>query len=156
MTYSRLAVTVLNMASPGSEAIMPSAMQISGDQQQQPVKTEPGRDRDSAKRQNGVPASSSSSSSNHKKGVTFADQDSLPKLPIPDLESTCRKYLESLAPLQTVREHQETKAAVRHFLKSDGPELQERLKKYASSKTSYIEQFCKFFVVVVLACPCDT
>jgi len=27
-------------------------------------------------------------------------------------------------------------------LKSEGPELQERLKKYANGKTSYIEQFC--------------
>jgi carnitine O-acetyltransferase len=76
-----------------------------------------------------------------KKGITFANQDSLPKLPIPDLEKTCWKYLEALCPLQTPREHEETKVAVHEFLRSDGPELQEKLKKYASSKTSYIEQF---------------
>lgn len=80
-----------------------------------------------------------------KKGITFANQDSLPKLPIPELENTCRKYLDALAPLQTPREHEETKAAVQEFLKSDGPMLQEKLKAYASSKTSYIEQFCMFF-----------
>ncbi|KAL4956745.1 Choline/Carnitine o-acyltransferase-domain-containing protein [Aspergillus filifer] len=74
-------------------------------------------------------------------GVTFAQQDSLPKLPIPELESTCRKYLDALAPLQTPKEQEETKAAVRDFLKTDGPALQERLQKYASSQTSYIEQF---------------
>lgn len=77
-----------------------------------------------------------------KKGLTFANQDSLPKLPIPDLEQTCKRYLEALAPLQTPREQDETRAAVQDFLKSEGPILQEKLKTYASSKTSYIEQFC--------------
>ena len=76
-------------------------------------------------------------------GLTFANQDSLPKLPIPDLEDTCRRYIDTLKGLQSVRDHEETKAAVQDFLKNDGPLLQERLKTYASSKTSYIEQFCK-------------
>lgn len=80
-------------------------------------------------------------------GLTFANQDSLPKLPIPDLEDTCRRHLEALVALQTPREHEETKAAVRDFLKTDGPVLQEKLKNYASSKTSFIEQFCKFSFV---------
>ncbi|KAJ5491177.1 mitochondrial carnitine O-acetyltransferase [Penicillium diatomitis] len=76
-----------------------------------------------------------------RKGLTFANQDSLPKLPIPSLEDTCRKHLEALSALQTIREHEETKAAVNEFLKTEGPTLQEKLKTYASSKTSYIEQF---------------
>ncbi|KAJ6145477.1 hypothetical protein N7470_009372 [Penicillium chermesinum] len=74
-------------------------------------------------------------------GLTFANQDSLPKLPIPELEDTCKRHLESLVALQTPREHKDTKAAVEEFLKTDGPALQEKLKAYASSKTSYIEQF---------------
>lgn len=78
----------------------------------------------------------------HKQGITFAAQDKLPKLPIPDLESSTEKYLAALKPLQTSREHAETKQAVEEFLRSEGPELQERLKKYANGKTSYIEQFC--------------
>jgi carnitine O-acetyltransferase len=78
-----------------------------------------------------------------KRGITFAHEDNLPRLPIPDLESSCKKYLEALRPLQTGREQEESAAAVQEFLKSDGPELQERLKKYAGDKTSYIEQFCK-------------
>lgn len=82
-------------------------------------------------------------SSTEKKGLTFANQDSLPKLPIPELEDTCKRYMESLSALQTPREQEETRAAVQDFLKTDGPVLQEKLKNYASSKTSYIEQFCK-------------
>lgn len=84
----------------------------------------------------------SSNTSKQKPGITFAAQDSLPKLPIPDLEGTLKKYLAALEPLQTAREHAETKQAVYEFQKTDGPELQERLKKYATGKTSYIEQFC--------------
>ncbi|KAI9815667.1 MAG: hypothetical protein M1827_002063 [Pycnora praestabilis] len=74
-------------------------------------------------------------------GVTFAAQEKLPKLPIPDLESSCKKYVQALKPLQSLREHDDTTAAVQDFLKAEGPELQERLKKYATGKTSYIEQF---------------
>ncbi|PLB36472.1 choline/carnitine O-acyltransferase [Aspergillus candidus] len=76
-----------------------------------------------------------------KTGLTFSHQDALPKLPIPSLEDTCKRYLESLSALQTPREQIESKAAVQDFLKSDGPVLQEKLKNYATSKTSYIEQF---------------
>ena len=49
-----------------------------------------------------------------KPGITFAAQDKLPKLPIPDLDSSGKKYLEALAPLQSSREHEETKAAVHY------------------------------------------
>lgn len=77
-----------------------------------------------------------------KAGVTFAGQDKLPKLPVPELKASLDKYLESLRPLQTAREHRESEAAVADFIKTDGPELQEKLKKYASNRTSYIEQFC--------------
>lgn len=75
-------------------------------------------------------------------GGTFAHQDKLPKLPIPDLASSCSKYLQALKPLQSPREHSDTRHAVQEFLKNEGPELQEKLRKYAEGKTSYIEQFC--------------
>lgn len=69
-------------------------------------------------------------------GVTFAAQADLPKLPIPDLESSCKKYIEALEPLQNPRERAETRYAVDEFLKADGPDLQEKLKRYAHDKTS--------------------
>lgn len=75
------------------------------------------------------------------KEITYAYQSALQKLPIPDLQDTCRKYLDTVKPLHTPREHEETVAAVKEFLKTDGPELQERLKRYATTKASYIEQF---------------
>ena len=75
-------------------------------------------------------------------GITFAAQDKLAKLPIPDLESTLKKYKDVLRPLQSRREQEDTSAAAEEFLKGEGVELQARLKKYATGKTSYIEQFC--------------
>lgn len=77
-------------------------------------------------------------------GITFSHQDKLPKLPIPNLEKSCQKYLSVLRPLQTSREHAETRHAVAEFLRNEGPELQEKLKSYAEGRTSYIEQFCKY------------
>jgi carnitine O-acetyltransferase len=74
-------------------------------------------------------------------GITFASQDKLPKLPIPELENTLKKYSQALGPLQTPRERSETQHAIDEFLKHEGPDLQEKLKKYADGKTSYIEQF---------------
>ncbi|KAF2016634.1 carnitine acetyl transferas-like protein [Aaosphaeria arxii CBS 175.79] len=76
-----------------------------------------------------------------KPGITFASQDKLPKLPIPDLDASCTKYLAALKPLQTPKEHSETVCAIQEFLKHDGHALQDKLKKYAAGKANYIEQF---------------
>jgi len=83
-----------------------------------------------------------SKSTKSKPGVTFAAQENLPKLPIPELQQTCDRYLVALEPLQSRQQRADTKAAVQDFLRAEGPELQERLKKYATGKSSYIEQFC--------------
>lgn len=80
--------------------------------------------------------------SQSKPGITFAAQDRLPKLPIPDLEATCKRYLASLDPLQNAREHADSERAVREFLETEGPDLQAKLKSYSEGKSSYIEQFC--------------
>lgn len=79
-----------------------------------------------------------------KPGITFAHQDKLPKLPIPELDSSCKKYLAALKPLQSPKEHHDTIHAVQDFMKSDGPLLQDKLKKYANGKANYIEQFCEY------------
>lgn len=76
-----------------------------------------------------------------KPGITYAAQDKLPRLPIPDLESSMKKYLSALEPLQSSREHDESKAATRDFVLHEGKELQEKLKEYSKDKSSYIEQF---------------
>jgi carnitine O-acetyltransferase len=78
-----------------------------------------------------------------KPGITFAAQERLPKLPIPELESSLKKYVGALMPLQSAKEHRDTENAVQEFLRSDGVRLQEKLKDYAKGKANYIEQFCR-------------
>jgi carnitine O-acetyltransferase len=84
-----------------------------------------------------------STNPNSKSGITFAHEDKLPKLPIPELDSSCQKYLAALKPLQSPKEHSDTTISVQEFLKAEGPVLQDKLKKYATGRSNYIEQFCK-------------
>lgn len=73
---------------------------------------------------------------------TFSLQSKLEKLPIPDLNDTCRKYLEILKPLQTEKEHATTIEAVERFLKSPmSKHLDEQLRQYAKVRSLYIEEF---------------
>ncbi|KAM9911844.1 hypothetical protein OXX69_003133 [Metschnikowia pulcherrima] len=73
---------------------------------------------------------------------TFQFQSQLRKLPIPQLEQTCKRYLDVLKPLQTEKEHEQTIEAVQKFLKSGvGKHLDTELRSYAETRNSYIEQF---------------
>ncbi|KNZ77895.1 Putative mitochondrial carnitine O-acetyltransferase, partial [Termitomyces sp. J132] len=72
---------------------------------------------------------------------TFAQQHKLPKLPIPELEDTCQRYLRALEGLQDEQEHLKTKEVVRDFLENDGPKIQGKLRTWAAQKNSYIEDF---------------
>lgn len=73
--------------------------------------------------------------------VPLPKQD-LPKLPIPSLEDTCRRYLKSLEGLQDEDEHKRTAAVVKDFLESgEGAKWQDRLVKYNEGVDSYIEEF---------------
>ena len=72
---------------------------------------------------------------------TFQHQKELPKLPIPPLEDSIRRYLDVLEPLQTKAEHEKSIAACEKFIKTTGPILQEQLVQYSKTRDSYIEQF---------------
>lgn len=74
-------------------------------------------------------------------GRTFANQHTLPKLPVPSLEDTCKRYLVALRGLQDDKEHTATQHAIQAFLDGEGPALQERLNEWARDKASYIEDF---------------
>ncbi|KAK9237493.1 hypothetical protein V1525DRAFT_403759 [Lipomyces kononenkoae] len=74
-------------------------------------------------------------------GITFANQDKLQKLPLPPLEDTIQRYLSVVKSLQTPREFEQTRSAALEFLINQGPNLQAKLQAYASTRSSYIEQF---------------
>lgn len=56
-------------------------------------------------------------------------EDSLPRLPVPTLEETAKRYLRSVHPLLNESEYQHTKNAVADFIKpsGQGETLQKRL-----------------------------
>jgi carnitine O-acetyltransferase len=66
----------------------------------------------------------------------------LPKLPLPKLEDTCKRYLRALEALQDEEEHERTKSVVKEFLESgEGEKWQKKLEEYNSGVDSYIEEF---------------
>lgn len=54
---------------------------------------------------------------------TYHYQDSLPRLPIPKLEDTCRRYLDAQKPLLTPEQYEETKRVVEKFQKQEGQSM---------------------------------
>eukprot|EP01125_Pyxidicula_operculata_P004709 TRINITY_DN1760_c1_g1_i4.p1 TRINITY_DN1760_c1_g1~~TRINITY_DN1760_c1_g1_i4.p1 ORF type:complete len:591 (-),score=103.16 TRINITY_DN1760_c1_g1_i4:1234-3006(-) len=68
---------------------------------------------------------------------TFSYQDSLPRLPVPDLDQTCSKYLNTIIPLTTEDEYRRNEALVKDLLQSKQIlEAQSRLKQRATSETN--------------------
>ncbi len=70
------------------------------------------------------------------------DKSGLPALPIPALEDTCKRFIAVAEPLLTADEAKAMRADVDAFLASDGPRLQEQLKRWTSvdGERSYIER----------------
>ncbi|XP_054280161.1 carnitine O-palmitoyltransferase 2, mitochondrial [Macrosteles quadrilineatus] len=71
---------------------------------------------------------------------TFHFQNSLPRLPIPELEKTGERYLRSQQPLLSDEQYSKTKSYVEKFVKSDGIQCQKTLiaEDKANKHTSYI------------------
>src|ERR1700759_3812591 len=63
------------------------------------------------------------------KGAMLRSEDSLPRLPVPTLEETAKRYLKSLHPLLSRSEYEQSQRAVAEFIKpgGQGEELQKRL-----------------------------
>lgn len=63
------------------------------------------------------------------KGAMLRFQDSLPRLPVPALEETAKRYLKSLHPILSASEYTKSKAAVENFIRPGGVgcKLQEKL-----------------------------
>lgn len=77
-------------------------------------------------------------------GPMLQYQRSLPRLPVPTLDSTAAKYLETVEPLVTPNEFAETKKAVETFVTSPlGKELQKRLQDRAAdpSRASWLAEW---------------
>jgi carnitine O-acetyltransferase len=72
----------------------------------------------------------------------YASNSSLPRLPVPSLNSTLHKYLETLQPIVSTTELQASTQAVKDFLNSSlSSTLQARLEARASEKTSWLSEW---------------
>lgn len=74
---------------------------------------------------------------------TFQYQSTLPKLPVPSLEETAKRYLRSVQPLQTPAEHSHTTTLVHEFIQPNGlgQVLQKRLEERAQTHPNWLEEW---------------
>ncbi|KAB0353786.1 hypothetical protein FD755_023519 [Muntiacus reevesi] len=72
---------------------------------------------------------------------TFQYQDSLPSLPVPSLEESLKKYLESVKPFANEEEYKNTEAIVRKFQNGIGEKLQQKLLQRAKGKRNWLEEW---------------
>ncbi|GLY68043.1 choline/carnitine O-acyltransferase [Amycolatopsis taiwanensis] len=76
---------------------------------------------------------------------TFGNEESLPRVPLPTLEDSCRRFLEWCTPLLTAEELARTETAVADFLAPESPahELQATLEAYDRSEgvLSWLDTF---------------
>ena len=74
---------------------------------------------------------------------TFANEDHLPRIPLPTLAETCDRFLTWCAPLLTPDQLAETTAAVTAFLQGPGPTLHAALAEYdaAPGVHSWLDTF---------------
>ncbi|CEP62870.1 carnitine O-acetyltransferase CAT2 LALA0_S06e05732g [Lachancea lanzarotensis] len=75
-------------------------------------------------------------------GLTFENQQKMPSLPVPELEKTLHKYIETIKPYCRTKEQLEQQGKLcAEFAANQGPELQNRLQKFAGQSRNWLSQF---------------
>ncbi|XP_061441604.1 peroxisomal carnitine O-octanoyltransferase isoform X2 [Rhineura floridana] len=72
---------------------------------------------------------------------TFQYQNSLPSLPVPALDESLKKYLDSVRPFLNQEEYQRTHDIVKRFENGIGKELQQKLLERAKVKRNWLEEW---------------
>lgn len=81
------------------------------------------------------------------KTSTYSGQSKLPRLPIPSLEETLKRFPQKIWALQDSEQRNETQRIVSNFLNGNGPRLQALLEAYDNEgiesgyHNSYVEEF---------------
>lgn len=65
-------------------------------------------------------------------------QNDLPKLPVPDLETTMQRYLDAVQPLVTESQLEHTRTLVQSFLDDPGPTIQDALIQRRSRMDNWV------------------
>lgn len=73
--------------------------------------------------------------------TTFSHQHNLPRLPIPDLDETCDRFLDWVAPLIDAESFEQTRLSVNDFRRpgGPGPVLQRALASWAQDRPNWLE-----------------
>lgn len=89
------------------------------------------------------------SSSKNKNSLmsTFTLDNTLPSLPLPDLEKTLNKYLESVRPFVTDLEFSKTQKIVENFRNGIGKHLHFHLMQKAQKERNWVELVFLFVLV---------
>ncbi|XP_052682720.1 peroxisomal carnitine O-octanoyltransferase-like [Crassostrea angulata] len=72
---------------------------------------------------------------------TFSSDESLPSLPVPDLQHTLQRYLDSVKPHVTDEEYRQTEFIVQQFASGIGKELHKKLVEKASKERNWLEKW---------------
>lgn len=71
----------------------------------------------------------------------------LPKVPVPELDSTMAEYLRLLEPVLTPSHHEKTKAIVSQFISGPGPMLQKYLQDKREADLNWVSSLFTLFPI---------
>uniref|UniRef100_A0A8C6P2X7 carnitine O-palmitoyltransferase n=1 Tax=Nothobranchius furzeri TaxID=105023 RepID=A0A8C6P2X7_NOTFU len=81
-----------------------------------------------------------------RKPMLYSFQNSLPRLPVPSVKDTCRRYLESVRPLMNDEQFERMTALSKDFEKNLGPRLQWYLKLKSWWASNYVSDWWEEYI----------
>lgn len=81
-----------------------------------------------------------------RKPMLYSFQNSLPRLPVPAVKDTCRRYLESVRPLMDDEQFERMKGLAKDFEKNLGPRLQWYLKLKSWWASNYVSDWWEEYI----------
>uniref|UniRef100_G3PAZ3 carnitine O-palmitoyltransferase n=1 Tax=Gasterosteus aculeatus aculeatus TaxID=481459 RepID=G3PAZ3_GASAC len=81
-----------------------------------------------------------------RKPMLYSFQNSLPRLPVPSIKDTCKRYLESVRPLMEDEQYQRMEGLTKDFEKNLGPRLQWYLKLKSWWASNYVSDWWEEYI----------
>ncbi|XP_045892612.1 carnitine O-palmitoyltransferase 1, liver isoform isoform X1 [Micropterus dolomieu] len=81
-----------------------------------------------------------------RKPMLYSFQNSLPRLPVPTIKDTCRRYLDSVRPLMDDEQYERMEALTKDFEKNLGPRLQWYLKLKSWWASNYVSDWWEEYI----------
>ncbi|KAM7414255.1 hypothetical protein PAMA_019193 [Pampus argenteus] len=81
-----------------------------------------------------------------RKPMLYSFQNSLPRLPVPSINDTCTRYLESVRPLMDDEQYEQMKELTKDFEKNLGPRLQWYVKLKSWWTSNYVSDWWEEYI----------